>query len=269
MNNTLLLVDDDNNIIRSLKRLLRNEDYKILIAHSGEEALHVLEQEPVSVILSDQRMPAMTGAELFKVVKERFPDTLRIILSGYTELESIASAINDGAIFKLLFKPWDDQQLLKEVRGAFSIQQMKAHNRQLMDDLRALNADLERRVEEKTQAYIISSRALQVSQEILECSPFAMLGISDENNIVMANAAGRALIGDKTVIGRAAVDVLPKPIFEEYKKLEMHSDNLTQRSLQFQSASQQYNIVLSNFNNQNGVRGAVIVGVIQNKMENN
>lgn len=116
---TLLLVDDEPNVISALRRVLRREGYRILSAGSAREGLEVLAREPVQVILSDQRMPEMSGAEFLSRVKDIHPDTVRIVLSGYTELESIIRAVNEGAIYKFLTKPWDEELLRAHIQEAF------------------------------------------------------------------------------------------------------------------------------------------------------
>ena len=117
---TLLLVDDEPNILNALKRLLRRENYRVLTAASGAEALEILAMHSVQVIISDQRMPEMSGIELLSKVKSLYPQTVRIILSGYSEAGTVTDAINQGAVWKYLTKPWDDETLKEEVRKAFS-----------------------------------------------------------------------------------------------------------------------------------------------------
>jgi len=116
---TLLLVDDEVSILSSLTRLLRRENYHILTATSGEEALSLLALHPVGVILTDQRMPSMSGTELLARVRTIHPKTIRMVLSGFTGLDSVSEAINRGEIYKFLTKPWKDEELLETVRGAF------------------------------------------------------------------------------------------------------------------------------------------------------
>ncbi|QDQ26551.1 EAL domain-containing protein [Chitinimonas arctica] len=116
---TLLLVDDDPNILSSLHRLLRADGYRILCAGSAAEGFELLAQHAVQVILCDQRMPNMNGTEFLDRVKEIYPDTFRIILSGYTDLETIVQAVNHSAIYRFFTKPWDSNVLRKELRAAF------------------------------------------------------------------------------------------------------------------------------------------------------
>lgn len=118
---TLLIVDDEPNILSSLSRLLHREGFNILTASSPAEAFEHLAKHPVQVILSDQRMPDMSGTEFFARVRQLYPDTIRIVLTGYTDLESVTGAINRGAIYKFLTKPWDDDLLREQIREAFRI----------------------------------------------------------------------------------------------------------------------------------------------------
>ncbi|GAB1393297.1 hypothetical protein MASR1M60_14600 [Rhodocyclaceae bacterium] len=116
---SLLLVDDEPSILASLRRLLRREGYTIYTAEGGEAGLEVLAAHEVGVVISDARMPGMAGAEFLGRVREMYPDTVRIMLSGYTDLESVTQAVNRGELFRFLTKPWDDVELLDVVRDAF------------------------------------------------------------------------------------------------------------------------------------------------------
>jgi diguanylate cyclase (GGDEF)-like protein/PAS domain S-box-containing protein len=116
---TLLLVDDDEEILGLLQGLLRQDGYRILTAGSGPEALDLLALHEVHVVVCDQRMPGMSGSELLDRVKALHPDTLRIILSGYADLESIIDAINRGAIYRFYKKPWNGESLRESIRSAF------------------------------------------------------------------------------------------------------------------------------------------------------
>ncbi len=114
---TILYVDDEEPIINSVKRLFRKEKFRLLTAYSGEEALTILEKTKVHLVISDQRMPEMSGTQFLAKVRENYPETIRIILTGYTEVDSMQQAINQGHIYKFLLKPWDGEDLKNEVRS--------------------------------------------------------------------------------------------------------------------------------------------------------
>ncbi|WP_407279828.1 EAL domain-containing protein [Aromatoleum evansii] len=114
----VLLVDDEASILSALRRTLRREGYDILAANSAEEGFSMLAKHNVKVIVSDQRMPGMSGTEFLARVKTLYPRTVRMVLSGYSEISAVTDAINRGAIYRFLAKPWDDEQLKEEIRAA-------------------------------------------------------------------------------------------------------------------------------------------------------
>lgn len=212
MEKILLLVDDEENIIKSLRRLFRQEPYMVLSANSGEDALKLLEENNVSVILSDQRMPGMVGSQFFKLVKEKHPNTIRIIMSGYTELESITSAINDGAVFKFLLKPWEDEKLLVHIRDAFSYFELKSINESLSKQLMEANKELEKRIDSEVEKNSLKTIALVLSQKILDSVPVAIFGISEDGMIVLANHHAHLITNNTALIGSMAIDIFPSEV---------------------------------------------------------
>lgn len=131
---TLLLVDDEPNITASLCRALRRDGYRILIAQSGEEALELMASNEVHVLLSDQLMPNMTGTELLRRACVISPNTVRLILSGYTDLKTVTRSVNEGYIYKFMTKPWEDDELRANIADAFrhsetAMKQARAHQR--------------------------------------------------------------------------------------------------------------------------------------------
>jgi len=116
---TILLLDDEINITSTLTRLLRRHNYNILTANTAHDAYELLASNHVGVVLCDQRMPDISGTEFLGVVKNLYPHTIRMILSGYADLTSITNAINAGSIFKFMIKPWDDESLLRNIEEAF------------------------------------------------------------------------------------------------------------------------------------------------------
>ncbi len=103
---TVLFVDDEEKILRSLKRGLLDEPYETLFVNSGKKALEILEQKKVHVLVTDMRMPEMSGLELLKIVREKYPHIIRMVLSGYTQITTLLTAINQGEIYKYITKPW-------------------------------------------------------------------------------------------------------------------------------------------------------------------
>ena len=116
--NTVLFVDDESNILASLKRTLRREGYVILTAESAAEGFSILAKNSVQVVVSDQRMPEMSGTEFLARVKTLYPETVRMVLSGYSEISAVTDSINKGEVYRFMLKPWSDEQLKMEVSGA-------------------------------------------------------------------------------------------------------------------------------------------------------
>ncbi len=117
---TLLFVDDEANILSALKRLFRPLGYRIFTAESGPDGLEILQREKIDLVISDMRMPHMTGAQFLEEAHATWPDTVRILLTGYADLNSTADAISKGAIYRQLAKPWEDRDLTQVVRQALA-----------------------------------------------------------------------------------------------------------------------------------------------------
>jgi len=217
---TLLLVDDEENIVAALRRLLRSEGWLVLSATSAEQALQLLARHEVDVILSDQRMPGMTGVELLRRARQLYPETIRLVLSGYTELQSITDAINEGAIYKFLAKPWDDEQLRAHLREAFALKEMADQNRRLGREVQAANRELAE-LNGRLQTLLSAQReqnerevgSREAAQELLDAVPVPVFGIDDENLLVFANAPAQALFGlDGNLLGGPAAEQLPQTV---------------------------------------------------------
>lgn len=153
----LLCVDDEPNILSALRRLLRPHGYQISIATSGEEGLRLLEDQAFDLVISDMRMPEMDGARFLEQVSRRWPDTLRILLTGYADISSTIEAINKGGIYRYVSKPWDDNEMLLIVRRALEHKALEREKERLEaltarqnEELKDLNANLELKVMERT-----------------------------------------------------------------------------------------------------------------------
>ncbi len=123
---TLLMVDDEPNVLAALQRSFRREGFKVLTATSAAQGLELLAEHPVQVVLSDERMPTMSGTEFLSRVRTLYPDTIRIILSGYADLATVVDAVNRGTLYKFLSKPWQNDALREQIREAFVYHELRA-----------------------------------------------------------------------------------------------------------------------------------------------
>ncbi len=110
MNPTILIVDDEQHVLNSINRTLRH-DYNVILSLDGKSALQVLREQEVSAILADQRMPGLTGSEFFQEAIKIQPDTSRVLITGYSDIEAVVQAVNDGQIFYYIEKPWEPEDL--------------------------------------------------------------------------------------------------------------------------------------------------------------
>jgi len=131
----ILLVDDEPEILFSLRGLLRRE-FDLHTAQGGAEALEVLRRQPVHVIMSDQRMPGMTGVELLRRARAECPEAIRIIFTGYADIKAVVDAINEGQIYRYLTKPWDPDELVALLHQGCDHYQQTAERKQLLRDLK-------------------------------------------------------------------------------------------------------------------------------------
>ena len=240
---TLLLVDDEQNIISSLCRLLRRDGFRILTANSGAEALQQLAANKVDVILSDQRMPGMTGVELLRRAKELYPETVRMSLSGYTEIQSITDAVNEGSVYKFLTKPWDDEQLRGHVNAAFRHKGLADENRELSAQLRSANRELAA-VNERMQKFagtqqeqILRDEVLLLSaHELLEYLPVAVIGFDIEGMVAYLNINAQDLFPlHDSPLGRDAVEAMSPELVRVWRDSSGAQVFVTQGGHDFQA----------------------------------
>lgn len=145
----LLIIDDEEEILKALNRQFRR-DYNIFTARSAEDGYRIMVETPIQVIISDQRMPGMNGSEFFGRVKNEFPDAIRLLLTGYADIQAVIAAVNDGNIYRYITKPWNPLDLGSTVREAFERYNLIVQNRRLFIELQEVNAMLESRVAERT-----------------------------------------------------------------------------------------------------------------------
>jgi len=170
MDHCVLFIDDETNILKALQRLMRNEPWKVLTASRGSEALELIDKARPQVVVSDQRMPEISGVDLLQAVRQKHPDVIRILLTGYTEMNVAVEAINRGEIFRLVTKPWNDEELKATLRQAFDTYELKSEIRRLNQvtreqnlRLQELNRDLEVTVHERTKQLFDKHQELRIA----------------------------------------------------------------------------------------------------------
>jgi len=180
---TILFVDDEKSILKALYRIFFDDNYHILTAGSGQEALDLLNAgEKPCVIISDQRMPGMSGAEFLARARKILPESIRMVLTGYADINTAMESINRGGIYRYILKPWDDEELRLVVRDAILLFELSSQNKRLTMELEVnnlalveLNASLEQKVAERTRALRQIIRELEgrdrIQQYLMEVHP--------------------------------------------------------------------------------------------------
>jgi len=137
----ILFVDDEHMILKTLKRLFMDSEFETLTAESGEDAIKILQNDqPVHIVVSDYRMPGMNGVEFLKIVNKNWPETVRMVLSGYADTASVVAAINDGQIFKFIAKPWNDEEFKRIITDAAQKYRNQEHNLEIISAWKLIEA---------------------------------------------------------------------------------------------------------------------------------
>ncbi len=172
---TVLFVDDEANILSSLKRLFRPCGYRIFTAESGAQALEIMQHESIDIVVSDMRMPQMNGAQFLEQVNAKWPDTIRILLTGHAEIGATIDAINKGHIYRYISKPWEDNDIVLSIKQALHQKQLELANRGLEEltrkqneELKDLNANLEQKVKARTEELRQTMSFLEMAHEKLK-----------------------------------------------------------------------------------------------------
>ena len=142
MNNKILLIDDEQGVISALKRSLIEEDLDIYEANSGAEALEILKNTNVKLVISDERMPGMVGNEFLAHVKNLYPETVRMMLTGHASIKAAMQAVNTGEIYRFFSKPWNDIELKLAIRSALEKFDLEEENRRLLKTVKRQAGDL-------------------------------------------------------------------------------------------------------------------------------
>jgi response regulator RpfG family c-di-GMP phosphodiesterase len=174
---TVLFVDDEENILTSLRRLMRKQPVNCFFANSALDGLELLAKEHIDVIVSDMRMPNMDGAEFLTKCKEQWPKTVRILLTGHSDISATIKALNKGGIYRYLTKPWDDDEIVETIMQGLKITQLEKEKIQLLkltqqqnEKLEKFNDDLEKKVKSRTEEISQTSDMLELVYKQLKDS---------------------------------------------------------------------------------------------------
>lgn len=201
----ILIVDDEKNVLKSLQRMLRSEPYLVKTAATPSQAIEMCKNESFHVIIGDYRMPEMDGTDMFLEISKINPDSIKIILSGYSDINIITEALNKEYINKYILKPWNDQNLKKEIEKSVFHFNLQKTNRELHkkiveqnESLRKINENLEYEVEKRTRKLQLHNAALLASQNVLSSIPIPVIGVDWENMIVLTNEKANKTFPDIT-----------------------------------------------------------------------
>lgn len=172
MPNKVLFVDDENNILNTIRRQFRNFEHELLFASSGEEGLEILKEEKVSVIVSDMRMHGMDGSRFLELAKEICPDCVKMVLSGHAEIDTVLNSVNRGNIWRFITKPWEKEELKIAIYNAIELYESRKKEKDLIaslklktQELNELNKNLDKKVKERT--WLLNERS-EILNMILE-----------------------------------------------------------------------------------------------------
>ena len=142
MTNSILLVDDEQGVISALKRAFMEESYEIFTANSGVDGLNIMKNNKIKLVISDERMPGMSGTEFLTTVKNLFPSTIRIMLTGHANIQSAMSAVNSGEIYRFFAKPWNDLEIKLSIKAAIDKFDLEEENQRLLKTVKRQASEL-------------------------------------------------------------------------------------------------------------------------------
>lgn len=174
----LLVVDDEPDLVQSVKDLLRFE-YKVLGATRATEGLRIMSGENVQIVMSDQRMPEMTGVEFLSNLKQSHPDTVRLLFTAYADLTAVIDAINEGSVYRYISKPWAPDELRTILRQATEYHMLQAERKRLLDEVRKKNAQLESANAELRRANDLKRAFIRVASHELRTPLTIILGLAE------------------------------------------------------------------------------------------
>ncbi len=175
---TLLVVDDEPGVLESLRHQF-HRSYRVLTSVSGSEAIELLRHNDVELILSDQRMPGMPGDRFLREARQLKPDTIRMLFTGYADIQAVISAVNEGHIFRYILKPWDTLELEGIIRQGVEQYNLLAERRRLVSELQAANTQLVQANEELARAGRLKTAFIEVASHEFNTPITLVLGLTE------------------------------------------------------------------------------------------
>ncbi|GAA6186182.1 response regulator [Aliiglaciecola sp. NS0011-25] len=192
---TVLCVDDEVNILKSMKRLLHRQNYQLLLAESGAQALEIMQQNKIDLVISDMKMPGMSGAQLLEKVAITEPDCHRILLTGYSDMESTIDAVNKGKIHRYLQKPWNNEEVIQTIEEGLEKVRLKHENSHLQklvkkqnSLLKKLNQNLEDKVKLRTKQIHVAMQRIEHNNSATQKVLYNLISINPNLNGGFANS---------------------------------------------------------------------------------
>jgi two-component system NtrC family sensor kinase len=198
----ILCVDDEINVLRAIERIFMDDEYEIMKATSGAEGLEILKEvSPIQIVISDYRMPEMSGVDFLREVRDYWPETVRIVLSGYADAATIVAAINEGRIYKFIPKPWNTDELRVTIENALERYYLNRRNIELTmelkeknDELNRINSCLEKTIAEKTAEVMLQNRILLQAQTILHHLPVGVITANPDGIVIQCNREAERIL---------------------------------------------------------------------------
>ncbi|MEI6101227.1 MAG: response regulator [Eubacteriales bacterium] len=211
----VLFVDDEDHILHALKRATIDEEFTCKFALGGQEALDILAEEPISVLVTDMRMPEIDGLHLLKIVKERYPNTIRIVLSGFAQMQQILTTVNQAEIFKFLLKPWNqDDELLPVLRQAVALHRMNADRLEMEHSLKQQNEAYESIMKRINQVVLAAKSNSSIFSAFANKAFEAAISAID-------HPEDAGVKKQQLLIASKLLHELTKTEFEEYKEIKV------------------------------------------------
>jgi two-component system, response regulator PhcR len=223
----ILVVDDEPDLVQSVQDLLRFE-YRVLGTTRATEGLRIMEREKVDIVMTDQRMPEMTGVEFLKRLRESYPDTVRLLFTAYADIDAVTDAINQGSVYRYISKPWEPHELRQILRQAVDYHDLREERKRLLQELQEKNQQLEAANQELRRANELKKAFIKVASHELRTPLTIVMGLCDlalrapENDPHLKQWIGRILAGSMRLNER--VDLMIKLLladrFERPLRLE-------------------------------------------------